>query len=198
MSHNKPLRDLPDNWQQADIEKALRYVPHRRVAVDAGAHRGIVTRHLLRHFPTVVAVEPTPLADLLPVEALVSRVALGAKAGRCSMQPGTENTGQSHVVPGTDVEMLPLDTLLPSMLGERLVDLDFIKLDVEGMETDVLLGAEMVIKLYQPVIMFEDNGLSRRYGHPLGMAGTLLRSWGMQELAVVHQWKEGADYVYGW
>lgn len=195
--NTQPLRDLPDNWQHADIDKALRYVPQRRVAIDAGAHRGIVTRHLLGYFPTVLAVEPTPLAELIPSQAVVTRVALGAEAGRCSMRPGLHNTGQSHMVPGTDTPVTTIDELYKNLLSDKEC-VDFIKLDVEGMERDALLGGEITIRTYRPVIMFEDNGLSRRYGYEPGAVGALLRSWGMRELAIVHQWKEGADYVYGW
>jgi FkbM family methyltransferase len=179
------LADLPDTHQQRDIATALMFVRGFGLAVDCGAHRGIVTTHLLKRFSSVVAIEPGPLWDKIPQAATVLNKALGANPGLCSMRDGVENTGQRHVVPGTDVEVITLDSL-----G---LEPDFIKIDVEGLEYDVLRGGEQTVRENRPVVMIEENGLNRRYGIPDFAAVALLESWGMKLCAKVNK-----DYIYGY
>ena len=81
------LSDIPDDWQHADIDRALAFVRDFGLAVDGGAHRGVVTAKLARHFERVVAIEPGPLADRI-TGAQVVRAALGSEPGRCGMAPG--------------------------------------------------------------------------------------------------------------
>ncbi len=188
------MYDLPADWQHPDVLQAIRHDPYKRCALDAGAHRGIITRLLLKHYPTVVAVEPTALCKLVPPTAHRHNAALGRVAGQAGLQAGTENTGQTHLVPGDEVQVLTLDHLCE----KHLYAPSFIKIDVEGMECDVLLGGEQTIRRLRPVIMVEENGLGERYGYPLGSVHALLSGWGFRQLAVLHQWRVGADYLYGW
>lgn len=65
------------------------------------------------------------------------------------------------------VPVIPLDAL-------GLADVDFLQLDVEGMEYDAILGARETIKRCRPVIMVEDKGLSAKYGVKQGAVLALL------------------------
>lgn len=124
--------------------------------MDGGAHRGIWTRELARHFSRVVAFEPLPeLAESHSGEIYIA--ALGEKRGRCSIQSGSENDGQGHVVEGEDFPVIALD--------EYRFEVDFLKLDVEGFELPALKGAAETIERCHPAIMVEQNGLSERYGY---------------------------------
>lgn len=188
--------DLPDDWQYDDVKRALRYVRNFTQAVDCGAHRGIITRLLLTHFGQVHAIEPTELAVLIPPEARIHRVALGAASGFAWMRYGKSNSGESYVQPEPHDKMSDMVPLVP--LDDLRLAPGFIKLDVEGMELNVLLGGEKTIREHRPVILFEDNGLSERYGIPMGAVGKLLESWGAAHLETVHHWRRGGDHVYGW
>ncbi len=179
------LDDLPDGYQSDHVDAALAFVRQFRVAVDVGAHRGIITRQLLTHFPVVWAIEPGPLARQIPKEAQVIRAAVGETAGRCAMRDGNENTGQRHVVEGDDVYVITIDSL-------RLAP-DFIKIDVEGFEVFALRGAESTIRTHHPVLLVEDNGLCRRYNVHEGACRELLESWGAQAVQ-----RMGIDTVYAW
>lgn len=179
------LEDLPDGWQSADIQAALSHVTRFNLAIDCGAHRGTVTAQLLQRFKRVVAIEPSELAERIPYEAEIIRAALGASSGVCSMQHGTENTGQRHVVAGDDTQVITLDSLGLAP--------DFIKLDIEGMEYHALLGGEATIRAHKPVLMVEDNGLCERYGVTHGECQRLLESWGAK---MVEQ--RNKDYIYTW
>lgn len=188
------LQDIPDDWQHADIVRVVQYDEAKTCALDIGAHRGVVTAKLLTLYPTVVAVEPTELCRLVPPLAHRHCVALGAVAGRAGLGYGKHNTGQTHLVPGDAVPVTTLDDLcathgyLPS----------FVKVDVEGMERDVLLGGEQVLRQYRPVVMVEENGLSLRYGNPKGAAGALLESWGFKRVLVLRTNAPDEDWIYKW
>lgn len=183
------LHDIPDDWQHADIDAALAFVGKLDLAIDAGAHRGVVTRKLARHFARVVAIEPGPLADQIE-GAEVLRVALGDKPGRCGMADGKHNTGQRHCVPGEGVEVIALDSLGLAP--------DFLKLDVEGMEYAALLGAEQTIRTHRPVIMLEENGLNKRYGVADNECKCLLESWGARHVLTLESNPPDTDQIFAW
>lgn len=189
----KPLRELPLTWQHSDIARALPSIPRRGLAVDCGAHRGIVTSFMAVHFEMVVAIEPSDFAQgIAHPNVQVVQKALGSAPGRCGMAHGRHNTGQRHVVAGDEYEVITLDSL-------GLIP-DFIKVDVEGCEYAAFLGAEATIKEHRPVIMFEENGLNLRYEVPNGASARLLESWGMR---LIDTWaNEGGpremEYLYGW
>lgn len=182
------LRDIPDDWQHADIDRVLRFVRRFDLAVDCGAHRGVVTRKLAQHFARVVAIEPGPLAER--IEGEVIRKALGDKPGRCGMADGHHNTGQRHVIEGDDVEVVTLDSL-------RLAP-DFVKIDIEGMEYAALVGGEQTIRTNRPVIMLEENGLNRRYGVEDHACRRLLESWGARMVMVLKSNPPDTDQVFAW
>lgn len=183
------LVDIPDDWQHADVEKALTLVCRFGLAIDGGAHRGVITRLLAGRFDRVVAIEPGPLADQIE-GATVIHAALGDAPGRCGMADGRHNTGQRHVVDGDDVEVVTLD-----LLG---LAPDFIKLDVEGMEYAALVGGEQTIRTHRPVIMLEENGLNRRYGVEDHACRRLLESWGARMVMVLKSNPPDTDQVFAW
>lgn len=183
------LRDIPDDWQHKDMARAIAFCRKRELAVDCGAHRGVVTRFLGQHFASVVAIEPSELADKIEGASRVIRACLGAAPGRCGMEHGKHNTGQRYVVSGDQFQIITLDSLNLSP--------DFLKIDVEGMEHHVLLGGERTIRTHRPVVIFEENGLNRRYGVADGRVGALLESWGARRVLVVRNGSD-EDWVYAW
>lgn len=185
------MRDLPRNFQLDHLKAALAFVDDFSFALDIGAHKGIYTRYLLKKFKKVVAIEPTRNADFIDRRAHIIRAAAGAKAGKCSMRAGQNNTGQSHVVEGDNVKMIRIDAL-----G---INPSFIKIDVEGMEYDVLRGCKETILRHHPVVMIEENILAERYGHREGEASRMLKNWGMKRVAVLEMPPEkDKNIVFKW
>ena len=155
------LYDLPPDHDLTHLRAAIRLCRDHELAIDGGAHRGIWTREMWRHFKHVVSIEPVEENARHIVEGVVLHAALGAEAGTAKMRQGTENTGQWHHDPeATDCPEAPIITI--DALGLARVSL--LKLDVEGMELFALKGAEQTIRDWRPVIVIEMNGLHRRYG----------------------------------
>ena len=69
------------------------------------------------------------------------------------MADGLENSGQRHIVKGDDVSVITLDSLGLAP--------DFIKLDVEGMEMQVLAGLEATIARARPRMLVEVDDKNR-------------------------------------
>lgn len=180
-----------DKFDFSSLMAALKHVQDWRYAVEVGAHVGSWTRVLSERFDKVMAFEPTPdnfgcLArntSHLKNVTLMS-CAIGAEIGRCSMQHGPENSGQAHVMDGSEVPVYPLD-----MFG--LETLDFLKIDAEGFELPVIEGARETISRCQPVILIEENGLCSRYGIKPGAAGHALEDMGYTLADRVNK-----DFVY--
>jgi FkbM family methyltransferase len=150
------------NAQRRYIQTALSFVRGRDTAIDIGAHIGLCTVELMRHFGHVEAFEPVGenfrclLANTAfdPTDVRCHSVALGSGYGtRMATQHG-DNSGCWNLRPGYDIEIVPLDCFM-----SELVNVDFIKIDVEGMEGAVVLGAAKLIDRDRPAVLFEDNGL---------------------------------------
>lgn len=191
------LKDLPPGWQYGDVERAVQFDTRRTGAIDVGAHAGGITDLLTRMYPRVIAVEPTSLADQITRSAMVVQAAMGSVAGRAGLASGKHNTGQTHVCPGDTVDVVLLDEVF-ALAAHWMTSVSFIKIDVEGMERDVLLGGEITIREQKPVVMLEENGLCKRYGWRVGDAGRLLEHWGFVRVLVLRSNAPDEDWVYKW
>jgi FkbM family methyltransferase len=159
------------------VGAALAVCRRRRVAVDAGAHIGLIAARLLERFAHVHAFEPFPAnAECLAVNCASERLTIhqAALADR-------SGTGQLHGVDGkpmgyslepfrggatAEVRTIALDDM-----GLDLVD--FIKLDVEGGEYNALLGAYETLQRCHPVVLIEEKF------DPECRASAFLKSLGM-------------------
>lgn len=161
-------------FQLDRLAKALSYVTSFDLAVDAGAHVGSWTRVMAERFTKVHAFEPVKSTfDCLKENTKeynnvsTMRCALGSKIGFVDIEwdPRYEaqgNTGSKFVSVNDEFGKTPMIKLD----GMNLPALDFLKLDVEGAEYDVLKGAESSVLKYKPVILLEvKKGYARRFEH---------------------------------
>lgn len=168
------------------------------VALDIGANVGLWTRDMCATFQHVIAFEPVAdfreclqrnvVADNLDLRAC----ALGTEDTMISMIITQENTGHSHVDESSrgagNIPMHRLDSL-------NLAPFDYVKIDCEGYEYNILIGAEQTIKRYRPVIVVEQK-LHKDTGRTSDnqyQAAELLMSWGARKLARVNH-----DVILGW
>lgn len=140
------------------IESIKGYLPSG-VAVDVGANIGnhaIFFAEFVRS--PLVAFEPNP--EVLPllksnlaannVHIQVIEKGLGASESRGTMEVWDDaNHGNARIIDGDDIEISTLDEQCRGML------VAFIKVDVEGMELQVLQGAVETLKRCRPHLFLE-------------------------------------------
>jgi FkbM family methyltransferase len=181
------------NYQADRIKAAYKRCKRRRVALDVGAHVGLITNQLAGIFDTVIAVEPNPTnyeclqvntKNLLGVS--LWRLALGEAEGTIDLATNPKNSGDSRIVRGgSTTPMRRLDDM-------QLPGVDFIKLDVQGYEAHVLRGGEETIKRYRPVCIIEhEDGMGKAYGLDDDAADDLIRGWGANLVEII-----GVDRIY--
>lgn len=192
-----------------DLRLAIDYVPidRRGVAIQAGGAMGMWPYALSHEFGKVYTFEPDAGNYACLVENVADRsnvehyhAALGMFDGFVRVElPRSEanNAGAYYTMPAnegiTDAEKIPqfsLDTFLHDCAAEITQPVDFIQLDVEGREIDVLRGATDVLIDHAPVIMLEDKPLpqDRHTGHKFGeVERWLTQEMGYKAAARVHR-----------
>lgn len=190
----------PPTYQEPVRRKSLGYVNRFGVAVDIGANVGLWSKDLAQRFERVIAIEPVAtftecLKKNVPWQNLeVWPIALGTKDTTIDMIITEGNTGHSHIDKNTvgsgQVQMKKLDSL-----ALNFDTIDYVKIDCEGYEVEILKGGEATIKHHKPVMVVEqklhtDTGITKetQYG-----AVDLLKSWGARELGRVRN-----DCILGW
>jgi FkbM family methyltransferase len=144
-------------------------------AIDVGANHGAWTRHLASRFNRIYAIEPNP--DILPFlkedlseNVTVYEVAAWNEKKQLSFNRHenpdhfsafTKLSGQfgvGEVLGVIELFAVPLDLL--SFSGK----IDFIKVDTEGAEVEVIAGAAQLIAVHRPqlLIEFHSSGNFRR------------------------------------
>lgn len=184
-------------YQIRKLEAAMALGPKRRVAVDIGAHVGLWSHPLSHLFTWVECFEPMPEHQECWRQNMIQRhnatlhpVAVGAYASPVRMVQPRGNTGNSHVV-GVYGDPTPDSVPMVTLDSFALPHVDFIKIDCEGYEVNVLRGAMQTIIDNRPVIIVEQkprNG--QKYGFRETEAVELLMSWGGVVETVLH-----GDYI---
>lgn len=181
-AHLGPWMETPKNklilngrqaYQGKKQQAAMNYCPtdRRRTAVDVGGHVGLWSYNLAHWFDHVHAFEPVAehracfsrnveASDgSFPAAITLHAKALGKEPGSVSITTEHGSSGNSFVGGAGGIPMVTLDSM-------TLTEVDFIKLDCEGFEENVLRGAENTIHYNRPVIIVEQkrNFSSTRFG----------------------------------
>jgi len=186
-----------------EIYEEIFNVKNSKVVLDVGAHVGLFTvkaRKAVGNDGLVVAIEPEPKNAALLSEnvkkhgfknVVVVTKAAGNHKGKVKLyvSPGSRGHSLLPIRPSSiDVDMDTLDNIAA---GLGLAKVDFIKIDVEGAELDVLKGAEKILRkpnvklaiaAYHPL----PDGSSE-----LQKISSYLKSKGMKI------WTNDRGYVYG-
>jgi FkbM family methyltransferase len=184
-------------YQPHHIDRCFHHIKNRKhTAIDVGGHCGFWSFYLCLNFKKVYAFEPVEIfrecfkkniphenVELLPV-------ALGNENSFVSMNIELENTGTTHVSSITNnsnkVELKKLDDYGYS-------NVDFIKIDVEGYENQVVLGAKETLIRNKPIIIVEQKGLSDRFNENKFEAIDTLKSYGARVIDQVVK-----DFILSW
>ena len=173
-------------YQRHKLAAAMELVrkDRRRRAVDIGAHVGLWATGLEDQFDEVICFEPAAQhAAILPFNMRTNRwklhqVALGNRKGDSYLGPPINSSGDRHLTEygGESVKIRTLDSY-------RLTKVDFVKIDVEGFENQVVMGARQTLARCKPIIVIEQKGKDKdNFASEGGEALALLHDLGFEEL----------------
>ena len=156
-SHEYPNEEL--------LSIARKFVNKNSVVVDIGAHIGTFAIPISKEVENVIAFEPSTEAFALlsrnakenNVSVQLVNKALGSEKGSGTLVVrNASNAGANTLMSGGDILVTTLD--------DEVKHADLIKIDVEGMELEVLRGGTRLIECARPVVLFEVN-LSQLRAH---------------------------------
>jgi FkbM family methyltransferase len=197
------------SYQYPKIELALSHVRSWRRAVDIGAHVGLWAFHLAPRFERVDCFEPVPLHQELFALNMVHAdnvtlhpCALGPTAGVAKMTIYADNSGAAHIgksrvgKPRYEhiVKDREIEVLVATLDSLGFQDVDFIKIDTEGFELQVLQGAVETLRRCHPVMVVEQKPIAGScYGYDDRAALPFLYGLGARVVA-----ERARDYVLIW
>lgn len=169
------------NWGYGEIYLALCYCDQRRCVIDIGAAYGAATRIYAKNFDQVIAIEmnqrliPHLIENTSEFENvkyynLAMSDFIGSAnfsemewTGLSSLKPLVVKGEKKPVKIKTTVNKLNsflTKTNISDVYGRvnDFLPVDLIKIDVEGAETEVLLGGIKLIEKYKPTIQVEIHG----------------------------------------
>jgi FkbM family methyltransferase len=183
-------------YQWRARELAIENCDQRRVCIDIGANVGLWACELVDHFDQVIAFEPVEEfrncfdKNVKKSNYTMHPLALGKEDSFIDMNIVQGNTGHSHInMNSYGKGKIPLKTLD----SFNLDNIDMIKIDVEGFEEEILIGAEQTIIRNHPVLAIEQQKHEYKDAMIELPSVKLLEKWGYR---VVGQVKK--DWVLKW
>jgi len=161
-------------YMELEIQCAMNAISNRTTgtssgcAIDVGANIGLFSRRIAQYFPKVLAFEPfydtyECLMANTPFEVNATQKAVGDHEGQLHMcdPNGQKSSGhRRHLMDfektAITADMISLDSI------EDFFDksgLSLIKIDVQGMEWEVVDGAMEVLRKHRPVIILEEHSV---------------------------------------
>lgn len=145
------IGDFPKHHCKMTFVKSVPFIKNRGIAIDVGCRDGEYSRYLQQEFEHVYAFDARR-RKLFPYNVDLSKVThftcgLGDQVEVIEMFGGTHDKtrGKRH-----EVACHPLDAF-------GFENVSYIKIDVEGFEKKVLIGAEQTILRDRPLIVIEQN-----------------------------------------
>jgi FkbM family methyltransferase len=174
------------------VAESIRYCKSHRVALDIGSHVGSTAVLLAKHFESVNAFEAIPrTAKALQrntqefENVTVHNCAISNGDGELFFEYypahgqithallAGQHLSSSRAIKVGPVPARPIDAF-------EFSDVDFIKIDVEGLELEVVQGARQTILRSRPVLLVEQGGNeAKHFNREQNEASRFLRSLGM-------------------
>jgi FkbM family methyltransferase len=167
----------------APLQKlANELLTHESVVFDVGANIGLTSCIFSQRAATIYAFEPNPPVFRLLAENVAANklenvkpyeLAIGARPGTINFCGESAFGYMTKDKSAPEVRVETVDRLVDQLGVSRL---DFLKIDVEGFEPDVLAGARETIKRYNPTIYMEFNAfclMNNGRGNPVDFAEQL-------------------------
>ena len=168
--------------QLKDVNRALKWVPHKKVCIQAGGNVGVWPKYLSTIFDEVRTFEPDDdnyeclIKNISESNVTITKGALGAKTGTVGLKRVPKNCGAHQTEPSGEIPVFAVDAL-------GLDRCDFIQLDIEGDELAALQGAQKTLEKFHPVLMLEDKAIKV----PVGAVERFLQDFGYDVVDRVHR-----------
>jgi FkbM family methyltransferase len=155
------------DYQQATIDEAVKHVKGFNCAIDVGGNIGLHTVRFAQKFQQVHSFEPTDInfeclqqntKTLSGVQ--LYKLGLGDEPATLTIQlpADTDNCGNFSIVDFQDYNNRTVDqTIEIKTLDSFELEPDLIKIDVQGFDYNVLVGAADTIAQHRPVIIVESE-----------------------------------------
>lgn len=151
------------SYNEREVALLAFVVSPGKLAIDVGAYVGAYTHILLKLRTSVVAIEANPnLATYLTrlygrkaqiVCAAASSSSRSVKLRIPKVGPGIATVEVQNTLNGAEVDEIDVPTI--ALDDMNLGSVGFIKIDVEGHELDVCLGARKILERDHPAILVE-------------------------------------------
>ena len=139
---------------------AMPYVKQFRTYIDIGAHDGDTCIDLVNTFQRVYAFEPNPESiKAIPDTIKKFPFALGNKKEELVLtipDNGYNNNKHGSIVRHQS-GIRQYSVSVKTLDGFEIKEVDLIKIDVEGMELQVLEGSMQTLMKWRPVVLFENK-----------------------------------------
>lgn len=178
-------------------------LPPEPVIFDVGANIGLYTLpagHRAGQGGRVVGFEAHPVtfrylqrnaARQANPRIVIENLAVGAESGRAALTFNATNPGETHMATAEESgEVVPVIALDDYCRERGIPRIDYMKIDVEGYEANVLRGAAGIIAASPGILIqteYEPRHMAR-YGDPAA-AEQLLAGWGFRPHQI--DWRSG-------
>lgn len=171
-------------------EHLMKFVPDKKVIVQAGGNMGWFTKIYAQQFERVYVFEPDHLNFLCLTlnnperHVMKYQACIGDKRDLVSVTYREDDRGKNHIAAGQDLIKMSKKSIKEDKIPTLLIDdlnLDacsYIHLDIEGFEWFALNGAKDTIKKYLPIIAIEEAGHGARYNKPFAEVESYLSQFG--------------------
>ena len=183
-------------YQPKHLSKCFHHITKKNTAIDIGAHCGFWSFYLSLNFKKIYAFEPIDIfrdcfkKNIISQNVELLPYAIGESNKLISLNIDLQNTGATHISNNFNqnnrVEMKRLDEF-------KFENLDFIKIDVEGYENNVVIGTENTLKKHKPLIIIEQKNHFERYGDAKFKALDTLKEYGATIIDQVSN-----DFILSW
>ena len=166
-----------DHYQEAQRNRALSYVNNWNLAIDIGANIGLWSRDLTNFFDKTICFEPNSNCikylkkNIVNEKAIIYNYALGSKNEDKELFISINSGASSfinHVTIGYNSDCSKIYDKWPQGIKKQFVkvkkldefnfrEIDFIKIDVQGYEFEVLKGAKKTLEINSPIICLEEE-----------------------------------------
>jgi FkbM family methyltransferase len=181
---------------EPELAVLAQLLPRGGTAVDVGANQGVFAYALADIADRVVAFEPNPdyamfARWMLRGRAKVHRLALSDRPGRATFHVPLSDDGMVLHLAGnlkhTHAQFRnerTFEVAVGTLDSFGLSAVQFVKIDVEGSEREVLDGARMTIARDRPLLLLEL--LSGTHADPGSYAAAICRDFGYDAVIVQH------------